>query len=371
MTSTTPSLTPFQDRHAAVATSLAAVSVIPPHGPAMVEADQAVADKLQELSSALAAPAVESVADTARRWARGEVKLDTLTKKITAPAVRERHTVSVPDDSRAGWTTHAVARPEAQRYAAARKAAHAALVADLDRPEWATTALVEACRESVTYAMENMAAAAQETLETLPAAGREWLLTDINARPENIARRLIDGQSTPSAHIDAYRATAAAWAALMDVRNSTAWSALFKTMAAGRPTDPHRPGGPEFPEDQFGNIMADPAAIWMDWETNVAMAMGGTGGMAGVILQGRGKFAPLADPLGADADEYMRRWSVREAVTAWAISKNEDLSARLGRSLQNGRVPERLPHVEGPLYRAAGYSSPDQALAVYLDRERV
>lgn len=361
---TTPQ--PFTSRHSAVATSLAALGVVPPHGPAMAAADQAVADKLQELTTALAAPSVDTVADTARRWARGEVKTDTLVKKLTAPSIRDQHTVTVREGSRGDLTKRAVTRPETQRYTAAVNAAQAALVADLDKPEWSLTALVEACRESVTYGMASMATAAQETLEALPDQGREWLLDNINARPQNITT-LIDGQVTPSAHIDAYRDTAAAWSALMavDGMNSPAWTALFKTMAAGRPVDPHQAGGHEFPSDRYGNVMASPAAIWMDWESNVAMALGVGRGMAGVILQGRGKFDPLADPLGEDNAEYLRRWSAGENVRAWAISKNDRASDKLRRNLQSYGSQATLPEVEGPLYRVAGYSTPAEALAVY------
>ncbi|AGS34035.1 hypothetical protein B841_02760 [Corynebacterium maris DSM 45190] len=353
--------TPFQDRHATVATALAALGVTPPGLEDMTAADTAVQDRLQELDTALAAPSLDDLRRDARKWVRGDLKATTLASRITAPD---------PDNS--------------PRLKAARQAAQAALVAEMDREDWSTTALVDGSRAVVQSELENMAYAATTALEDLPAPGREYLLTGQGGKHGDRAgdpaliTMLVNAEWTPTPHIDAYRELAAAWSPITGMNRSQdtflAWDNLFQTMARSRPVtrDGSRADaryiGKPWPEDQYHNTGGPlPSAIWMDYRGNVARAFGvGGQNIAGTVLAGEGKLEPLADPLGKDHAEYLRRFNVYESVRSWALMQDPDVADKVHRSLQSHNVPATLPRATKPLHRHAGYASPAEALAVYL-----
>lgn len=352
--------TPFQARFHNVATALSVIGVQPPGLEDMAAADQAVQDRLRELDQALAAPSLEDLRRDAARWVRGDLQMSTLAKKITAPD---------PDNS--------------PRLQAAREAAQAAMVADLDQDDWSTAALINASRAMVQSELENMAYAATASLEDLPEAGRNYLFTGQGGKPGTRSgdpayiTMLVDPERTSTRDIDAYREVAARWSVITGMGGGhqetyLAWDNLFQTMAQTRAVvrDGSRRDSrfirKEWPADQYGNGGPLPAALWMDYRGNVAKAFG-VGGphFAGTILAGEGKLEPLADPLGEDHAEYLRRYSAYENVKNWALMKDETVADKLHRSLQSGHVPQSLPAATKPLYRHAGYSTPAEALAVY------
>ncbi|MHA2787908.1 hypothetical protein ACXZ66_02000 [Corynebacterium sp. S7] len=115
------------------------------------EADRAVQAKLEELDEACGVSALspEKLGELGQRFAKGELKPETVAARISSAATVPR--------GQAG-----------SRHAVVRQAAKAQLRAELDRPEWSRKSLLESFREPVAKVVDQAAVEMVETWQALP-----------------------------------------------------------------------------------------------------------------------------------------------------------------------------------------------------------
>lgn len=110
---------------------------------------------------------------------------------------------------------------------------------------------------------------------------------------------------------------------------------------------------------EFDSHMA--RAVWADTQAMEAMAAG-MYYLEAIVLNGHGSINGLVDPYGKDAEELSARLEAYDAVRGW-------LQTQAYRKDGKRRHPGDYSGWGGqPLYRQAGYSTPEDALAAYRAR---
>lgn len=350
----------FSDIHRRVTDALAVANVSVPHGDDMAAADQAIAESLAEFDAAMNPYPLDTLADAGAKWAKGNLKLDTLASRVhtTSPAAAD--TFKQPSDNGREYTV-GVTRAETRRYQAARQGAVAALIDLHTAPEFHQAALVAASRSLVAQGLADIAAAANESVDALPERLRDQLATAGGTYAAATWTRNLDLTTLSGAHIDAARAVENTWHPVV-YADPDALLLLFGTLASGT-VRPARAN--QFPHNFDAT---DRAAVFLDADGMVAYALG-VGSLSQIVAHGFGKLAPLADPLGADAETYAERLDATTAAAGWLNDPGfTDHAAEHMRIQTRGQATaaQVRKHVKNmTIYERRGFGSPAGAVHAY------
>lgn len=302
----------FTERHQKVSAALSFAGATVPLADELATADQAVAQRLAEFDAALNPHPLETLEDMGRRWVKGDLKVGTLADRVqsTPPTATDY----IPETDQYGRTTNqAVNRAARRRYDAARRGATNALIEAHDRPEFSIRSLIDASRASVAAGLQDIARSAMAAVEALPGNLRDELLARGDAYGAANFSQKLDIRRLSGAHIELAREVEASWAPILNA-DQRDMLALFGTLATGTVRDAR---ATDFPHG-FDNH--DQAAFWLDTDGMAAHTLG-AGPLHIIVARGWGRLEPLADPLGADADEYLARQDAASAARSWLESQ--------------------------------------------------
>lgn len=345
--------THFTERHQKVTAALSFAGATVPLADELAAADAAVAERLDELADAINPHPLDTLEDAGRRWAKGDLKVGTLADRVhSVPPTAADY---IPETDAYGRTTNqSVNRAARRRYDAARRGATAALVEQNDRPEFATRALIDASRESVADGLQDMADRAMAAVEALPGNLRDELLKRTDAYGAANFSQKLDIRRLSGAHIELAREVEASWAPILNA-DQRDMLALFGTLATGTVRDA------KATEFSRGFDNHDRTAVWLDTDGVAAHALG-AGPLHIIVARGWGRLEPLADPLGADADDFQARQDAASAARSWL----ENQVQLTDREMAQGVVLDART-----LIRRAGLGTPLQATQAYLEHRNV
>ncbi|MGO3362797.1 MAG: hypothetical protein ACTIL2_10180 [Corynebacterium sp.] len=300
----------------------------------MFDTDTAITKKLQDLDGKVAGPSDEDLTAAGTAYASGK-GLSKVTTALQAPEVT------------------------GPRYAAIRAAAQRELVRRGDLPEFATAALIDSMRQSVTDYLTATANAAATALEDLPAAAVASIRAGKRASQVD---NLIDLRTTATSDIGRLRDTAGVWSTLWEgagaASTRSAWARMFNTLATGS-TSPH--GG-----TQFAQGSTSWWAVWFPAKGIAALAVGYR--PETVILNGLAEFAPLSDPFGEDLAVYEHRLRAGGGVESMCAGRTDIMAAALRReepAMASATALKRSSK-RYTLLERVGLSDPARALDEYL-----
>lgn len=340
--------THFTERHQKVSAALSFAGATVPLADELAAADAAVAERLDEFDAALNPHPLETLEDMGRRWVKGDLKVGTLADRVqsTPPTAADY----IPETDAYGRTTNqSVNRAARRRFDAARRGAVAALVEQNDRPEFATRSLIDAARESVAEGLQDIADRAMAAVEALPGNLRDELLKRTDAYGASNFSQKLDIRRLSGAHIELAREVEAAWTPILNA-DQRDMLALFGTLATGSVRDA------KATEFSRGFDHQDQAVFWLDADGAAAHTLG-AGPLHIIVTRGWGRLEPLADPLGALADEFKARQDAASAARGWL----ENQVQLTDRELAQGVVLDA-----GTLIRRAGLGTPASATEAYL-----
>ncbi|MGP5931269.1 hypothetical protein [Corynebacterium glyciniphilum] len=338
-----PDFTHFTDRHQKVASALSFAGATVPLADELAAADTAVAERLDELAAAINPHPIDTLEDMGRRWARGDLKVGTLADRVQSVPPTGTDTVLE--------TGQSVNRAARRRFDAARRGATAALIEASDRPEFSTRSLIDASRASVAAGLDAMADRAMAAVEALPGNLRDELLARTDAYGASNFSQKLDIRRLSGAHIELAREVEAAWTPILNA-DQRDLLALFGTMKTGAVRDA------KATEFSRGFDNHDRTAVWLDTDGVAAHALG-AGPLHIIVGRGWGRLQPLADPLGADADDFQARLSAASTARSWL----ENQVQLTDREMAQGVVLDA-----GTLIRRAGLGTPASATEAYLAR---
>jgi hypothetical protein len=330
--------TPFLDRLDRVRTAFSPVAASPSVAGDMIDADDGIGRRLDDLKAKYAGPSADELAAAGEAYARGKG-----TSKVT--------------------TVLAAPTTDSPRFAAVFRAAAAALTSAADAPAFSPSALIEECAGQARDYMAAIAREATAVLDTLPAATIDRLNTG-RGRLDTLDTAM-DANKMSVEDIQAHREAAGIWSNIYATTGlsghaaRTAHETMARAVATGSLTGGH--------ELKFGDDRGAGWAVWFDAPGCAALAAGFHPSQ--IILEHRGTLSPLLDIFGADADTYRHRVTAYEELELWAGHLPNVLAPRL-------RQYEPLMSVQASVRRSvrgysvlerAGLSSPDAALSAYMD----
>lgn len=274
-------------------------------------------------------------------------------------------------------------------YLQAIRAAAKQVRKDLDRKEWSQAALIKSMLPVARKHMARVSTQAVESLKDLPERIQAEIIAD-RQLATRVARELDPATATGN-QVETAQTCEWAWGIIDQTGNGyyeTQALAIHrgrvtsleeearerrtvereKKLAASpnlpvnavRPAQDKDQDAPATPRHgEFDSHMA--RAVWADTQAMEAMAAG-IFSLEAIVLNGRGSINGLVDPYGKDAEELAARLEAYDAVRGW-------LQTQAYRKDGKRRHPGYYSGWGGqPLYRQAGYSTPEDALAAYRAR---
>lgn len=274
-------------------------------------------------------------------------------------------------------------------YLQAVRAAAKQVRKDLDRKEWSQAALIKSMLPVAREHMARVSTQAVESLKDLPERIQAEIIAD-RQFATHVTRELDPATATGN-QVETAQTCEWAWG-IIDQTGNGYYETQALAIHRGRVTsmeeehrerqavehekrlaaNPNAPVGavrPAQDKDQdapaaprhgeFDSHMAH--AVWADAQAMEAKAAG-MYFLEAIVLNGHGSIDGLVDPYGKDADELAARLEAYDAVRGW-------LQTQAYRKDGKRRHPGDYSGWGGqPLYRQAGYSTPEDALAAYRAR---
>ncbi|MGO1991837.1 MAG: hypothetical protein ACTH2Y_08430 [Corynebacterium sp.] len=293
----------FAKRLEPIEEALAPWGVRVPAGAELEAADDQIEDRMEELKAAAGLDQVqdEALTELGRRWAKGELKGATVMDRIGNAGNLRRGE-----------------RPS--RLGVVLQGARVQMRRDLDRPEWSPKALRESCVEPAQKVLDAAATELVESWRGLPS----WLQDRVrNDRYPRIAgvMKFVDVASIAGADLEAARRAAATWDRWgFDVSGGVKVRP-YEFLGLGRLLESASPySGKGGERSLVENV------LWTD-----AAAEMGAGYRLDILVMDQmvEKLAPLADPLGSQAEEYNRRVEVFDRVQDWRNVRGRQIAQRV------------------------------------------
>lgn len=298
------------------------VGVVPPNADELVSADEEVEGKVAELHEALSSPTGGELAELGVRFAKGELRAETVRSRISS-AADMNPAVTVLEYDRYQ------VKSGASRRSVVVEAAKGQWRVQLDRPEWSQTALRRSCVPLVQEVMDAAAAELKESWEALPAHVRDAEVASLGQDLRSVGSDLNVNMS--GAELDARKRADAVWNRWF---NGGALTDVFHYLHAGR-AGIRRDGDHVNVDLCF--VPRDAVKFYAAGFTPSQLIVRG-------LIDG---FEPIADPLGDDAEEYQARMDEYNHVHNWRFEFNN--SVELGLNLPRARKAVLLRRRE--LYR--------------------
>lgn len=351
--------THFSNRAEDVALSLSPTGVRPSAEEAMIKEDERITGRLEELEALIPngddAAALRQVGSA---WASGNADDAEVLQAMLAPSRAPLLTIAAGSRPANGGGYRVLPAPS--RLAQIRGGAKAALIAAAEKPSWSTEKLVATCRKGVVAWFDGVAEDATRVLADLPEYARAHVAAGKDVRGVG---KLIDSLATPVAEVEALRAAVGPWSVIKNAQLRQ----VYATMATGQVfVARDRFGVPDIDADAVEAATQDIDAMEVPdgvfWTADADVLAAGIS-LDVAVLGGLAKLAPLADPLGRDAEELAERRALYGRFTSFVMEHGQESEIRMYTALSPLGAREMVAKVR----KRRGWS-PERALAEFRGR---
>lgn len=288
----------FAARLDELAEYLAPFAVIPDYAQALMDADDEVDNKVYELTEALGSPDREELAELGVRVAKGELKPETVRARISSAADM---TPAVMVHEYGSWRC----KQANSRRSVVVEAAKQQWREQLDRPEWSPAGLRKACVPKVQGVLDAAAVELKESWEQLPQRVRDEVLASRGQDLRSVAASL--NVNMTGEELDARKRAADVWMRWFNAGGDLIDA--FHYLHGGKAAIT-REG--ERVKTALCFLPRDAAKFYAAGFTPSQLFVRG-------MIDG---FDPIADPLGADSEEYQARLAEYNHVQEWKYEFN-------------------------------------------------